>query len=128
MVSSHLYHFYGASNIAQRGGFAALEEAGWTQTTQQTRFYLENAEMIKRALGKLHLKVYGGTNSPYLWAQFKNRKSWDVFQEILEKYHIVTTPGAGFGPSGESFVRFSAFGSRENVILATERMQKFLNG
>ena len=39
------------------------------------------------------------------------QKSWDVFAEILEKCNIVTTPGSGFGPAGEGFVRASAFGA-----------------
>ena len=54
---------------------------------------------------------------------YPHRKSWDVFQEILEKYHIVTTPGSGFGPSGEGFIRFSAFSQRKNILLAMERLQ-----
>lgn len=40
------------------------------------------------------------------------KPSWDVFAEILERCNIVTTPGSGFGPAGEGFVRASAFGSR----------------
>ncbi len=34
-----------------------------------------------------------------------------MFAEILEKCNIVTTPGSGFGPAGEGFVRASAFGA-----------------
>lgn len=54
---------------------------------------------------------------------FPGRKSWEVFSEILEKTHIVTTPGSGFGPAGEGFVRVSAFGHREDVVEATERLK-----
>jgi len=39
----------------------------------------------------------------------------DVFTDILERCDIVTTPGSGFGPGGEGFVRASAFGSRDNI-------------
>jgi len=38
----------------------------------------------------------------------------------------VGTPGSGFGPSGEGFFRLSAFGHRENVIEAVERIKKNL--
>ena len=38
--------------------------------------------------------------------------SWDVFATILERCNLVTTPGSGFGPAGEGFVRASAFGHR----------------
>jgi LL-diaminopimelate aminotransferase len=68
--------------------------------------------------------VYGGLNAPYLWVRFKDRNSWDVFQDFLENYHLITTPGVGFGPSGENFIRFTAFGHRKNVLLAVERLGK----
>ncbi len=114
--------FNGASNIAQEGGMAVLQD-GWDETAELIQFYLENAQIIKTVLEEQDLKVYGGNNSPYLWVEFTNRKSWDVFQEILEKYHIVTTPGSGFGPAGEGFIRFSAFAHRSHIMLACKRLK-----
>ncbi len=61
---------------------------------------------------------------PHCNPHSQGRKSWDVFAEILEKCNIVTTPGSGFGPAGEGFVRASSFGTRENVLEAVERFQK----
>ena len=116
--------FNGASNIAQAGGLAVLEDEGLKATQEMVGFYLENAEIIKQALQKAGYEVFGGVEAPYLWARFPDRKSWDVFQEILEKTHIVTTPGLGYGPSGEGFVRFSAFGHRENILEAANRLSK----
>lgn len=119
--------FNGASNIAQQGGIAVLEEAGWTETEKLIQYYHENTKMIKSLLVQQGIEVYGGENAPYLWVHFKNRKSWDVFQELLEKYHIITTPGSGFGPSGEGFIRFTAFGNRNNILLAMKRLDKNLS-
>lgn len=115
--------FNGASNIVQQGGIAALEDAGQKEIAKLTHFYLENAKIIRNCLEKAGFNVYGGINAPYLWVEFKNRKSWDVFQEILEKYHVITTPGAGFGSNGEGFVRFTAYGNRNNILTATDRLQ-----
>jgi LL-diaminopimelate aminotransferase len=39
---------------------------------------------------------------------------------------VVGTPGSGFGPSGEGFYRLSAFGGRENVLEAIDRIKKNL--
>jgi len=39
---------------------------------------------------------------------------------------MVGTPGSGFGPSGKGYFRLSAFGHRENVIEAVERIKKNL--
>ena len=115
--------FNGASNIAQYGGMAALEDAGLAEMKSLIAYYMENAKIIKKALDAKGLKTCGGVNAPYVWAHFPGRKSWDVFTEILEKCQIVTTPGSGFGPAGEGFVRSSAFGHREDFIEAVKRLE-----
>jgi aspartate/methionine/tyrosine aminotransferase len=71
-------------------------------------------------------QAYGGDNSPYVYVDLGGKKSWDMFSEILEKAQIVTTPGAGFGPGGEGFIRLSAFASKENVDEACTRLQKVM--
>ena len=114
--------FNGASNVAQLGGLAALEPAGLAEMRGLTDFYLGNAALIGAALRRLGISCLGGDNAPYLWAHFPGRSSWDVFTEILEKCHVVTTPGSGFGPAGEGFVRFSAFGHRADVEEACRRL------
>lgn len=116
--------FNGASNIAQAGGSAVLEEKGLKEISFLTNFYLENTQIIKESLEALGYEVFGGENAPYLWVRFRGQESWDVFQQFLEKFHIVTTPGSGFGPSGEEFIRFTAFGHRENILQAVERLKK----
>ena len=87
-------------------------------------FYKENTNIIVDTFKSLGFNVYGGTNAPYVWVHFPGRSSWDVFGEILEKTHVVTTPGSGFGPGGEGFVRVSAFGHRENILEACRRFKQ----
>lgn len=117
--------FNGASNIAQFGGMAALEDKGIAEMREIVTFYMENAAIIKKVLDKKGITSFGGINAPYVWAHFPGRKSWDVFAEILEKCHIVTTPGSGFGPAGEGFIRFSAFGHREDFLEAARRLERW---
>jgi len=50
--------------------------------------------------------------------------SWEFFDYLLQEYGIVGTPGAGFGQQGEGFFRFTAFGRREDVLKAIERLSK----
>ncbi|GHV69193.1 LL-diaminopimelate aminotransferase [Spirochaetia bacterium] len=117
--------FNGASNIAQAGGLAALDAEGLTEIRRLCDFYLGNAALIRESLEKLGISsITGGDNSPYIWARFPGRDSWDVFTEILEKCHVVTTPGSGFGPAGQSFIRFSAFGHRADVEEACARLER----
>ncbi|MDA3798866.1 MAG: LL-diaminopimelate aminotransferase [Kiritimatiellae bacterium] len=118
--------FNGASNIIQKGGIACLEDEGWSVVEERISFYMENARLIREALQELGITVYGGDNAPYIWAHFPGKNSWDVFEDILESCHVVSTPGAGFGATGNEFVRFSAFGHRDNVLEAIERLKKKL--
>lgn len=118
--------FNGASNIAQGGALKALEDEGLQEIYAQTNFYLENAKIIADTLTKKGLQVYGGNNAPYLWVKWPAKDSWEAFAWLLEKAHIVTTPGAGFGPGGEGFVRFSAFGHRQDILEATNRLERLL--
>jgi len=121
--------FNGASNIAQRGGLASLDAKGLAETRALTDYYLENARLIREALEgpnfkALGVEIFGGDNAPYVWARFPGKKSWDIFDKILRECHVVCTPGAGFGPAGENFIRFSSFGHREQVQEACSRLSK----
>jgi len=118
--------FNGASNIVQYGMLMSMEEDGVKEMKENIAFYMENAKIIKKALNDVKIKTYGGENAPYIWAEFPGKKSWDVFESILEKANIVTTPGSGFGPAGEGYMRFSAFGHRKDVLEAAERIRKKL--
>jgi LL-diaminopimelate aminotransferase len=114
--------FNGASNVAQYGALAALDDEGMQEMEQTVGYYMENAAIIKQALTDLGVTTYGGVNSPYVWAHFPGQDSWDVFEGILQKAHVVTTPGQGFGPAGAGCIRFSAFGHRADVTEATQRL------
>lgn len=122
--------FNGASNIVQQGGLAALDEEGLKDMKRTIDYYLENVRAIAETLrgenfSKAGVKIYSTGNSPYVWAYFPNCKSWEIFDKILDKCHVVTTPGSGFGAAGEGFLRFSAFGHHEAVQEACERLKKF---
>lgn len=115
--------FNGASNVAQAGGMGCLTAEGFQAMQGLVGYYKENCKIIKDTFVKMGFEVHGGTNAPYVWVGFDGRPSWEVFAEILEKCDLVTTPGSGFGPSGEGFVRVSAFGHREDVEEACRRLE-----
>ncbi len=119
--------FNGASNIAQAGGFAVLSGEGYAESRALVDYYMENARIIREGLQEVGLTVYGGVNSPYIWAKTpKAMPSWAFFDLLLDKCHVVVTPGAGFGPAGESFVRVSSYGHRENVVRAIASIKENL--
>jgi len=116
--------FNGASCIVQAGGVAALSPEGRQEMQGLVTYYLENARIIRDALAELGITVFGGDNAPYVWLQAPGgMDSWGFFDKLLTECHVVGTPGAGFGPSGEGYFRLSAFGHRENVEEAVARIR-----
>lgn len=119
--------FNGVPYIIQRAAEAVYSDEGQAQTKADIAYYLENARIIREGLSEAGFTVYGGVNAPYVWAQIPNGMgSWEFFDLLLEKAAVVTTPGVGFGPSGEGFVRFTAFGDRNSTIEAIDRIKKML--
>lgn len=117
--------FNGASNISQAGGLAALSGEGWRQCRELVGYYLENARVIRKGLASIGLTCHGGLNSPYVWVRAPlDMTSWDFFDLLLEKAHVVVTPGSGFGPAGEHYVRVSAYGHREDVVEAVGSIER----
>ncbi len=123
----HCTKFNGVSYPVQRGAAAIYSPEGRQQARQIIDFYLANAGLVRGALAKLGLKVYGGVNAPYVWLKTPgNSTSWDFFDKLLQEAHLVGTPGSGFGACGEGYFRLSAFNSRSNVEEAVRRFAKIV--
>ena len=117
--------FNGVPYIIQRGAEAVFTEEGIKEIKENIDYYLQNAKLMTDTLTELGIWFAGGINSPYVWLRCPNNmKSWDYFDYLLEEANIVGTPGTGFGEGGEGYFRLTAFGSRENVIEAMDRLRK----
>lgn len=116
--------FNGVSYITQRGAAAAYSDEGYAQLQSVIADYMENARIIREGLQSAGYTVYGGVNAPYIWLRVPHGDSWRFYDELLERHHIVGTPGAGFGRAGEGYFRMTAFATRENTIRAMERITK----
>ena len=85
---------------------------------------MENARLIREGLTAMGYTAYGGVNAPYIWLKTPDdMKSWDFFDYLLEKAHVVGTPGSGFGAHGEGYFRLTAFGTHENTRAALDRIR-----
>lgn len=115
--------FNGVPYIVQKGAAAVFTAEGQKQVTENINYYKRNAKLIANALKSKGIWFTGGENSPYIWLKC-GMPSWDYFDQLLLKYQIVGTPGAGFGKNGEGFFRLTAFGSYENTQKAVTFLQK----
>jgi LL-diaminopimelate aminotransferase len=116
--------FNGPSILSQKGGLALFGEGCLEEVKAQISYYMENAKILKKALLAKGHTIYGGENAPYLWVYTPAMSSWDAFEHYLECYHLVVTPGVGFGSAGEHFVRISAFGYRDHIQEAALRLSE----
>ena len=119
--------FNGASYVIQRGAAAIYTDEGEEQIDRNIDYYHRNATVIREGLEAAGFTVYGAVDSPYAWCRTpEGTSSWEFFDELLEKANIITTPGAGFGPSGEGYIRLTAFGAAEDATEAMDRIGKMM--
>ncbi len=129
---SQLWHrrqstkFNGTSYISQRAAEAIYTPEGKAQVQATIDYYMENAQQMLTTLRDLGYECYGGENAPYVWMRTPHdTPSWQFFEELLYGANVVCTPGVGFGPSGEGYVRFTAFGSHETTAEALKRIEQW---
>ena len=121
--------FNGTSYISQRAAEAIYTPEGKEQVKATIGYYMQNAHKILSTLHALGYEVYGGENAPYIWMRTPDAiGSWQFFEALLYGANVVCTPGVGFGPAGEGYVRFTAFGSHEKTDEALERIKAWSKG
>ncbi|MBR1463484.1 MAG: LL-diaminopimelate aminotransferase [Prevotella sp.] len=120
--------FNGTSYISQRAAEATYTPEGREQVKATISYYMTNARLMRESLTRMGFKVYGGENAPYLWMKTPDgTTSWSFFEQLLYGAQVVCTPGVGFGPSGEGFVRLTSFGNREDCEEALHRIGEWLH-
>ncbi len=118
--------FNGTSYISQRAAEATYSPEGKKQVKEVIDYYMTNAKIMREALIDMGYTVYGGQNAPYLWVKTPNNEtSWEFFERLLYGAHVVCTPGVGFGPAGEGYIRLTSFGEREDCLKALERIRQW---
>ena len=117
--------FNGVSYPVQKAAAAVYSDEGWAQVKEIIDYYMANAKIIREGLTAAGITCFGGVNAPYIWLKTpEGMTSWDFFDKLLNECFVVGTPGSGFGPSGEGYFRLSAFGDRENVETAVQRIRE----
>ena len=115
--------FNGVPYVVQRGAAAVYTPEGRAQIMANIDYYRANAKVIREGLSAAGLACFGGVDAPYIWLKTPGGAgSWEFFDRVLAEANVATTPGAGFGPSGEGYIRLTAFGGAEATKAAVERV------
>ena len=104
----------------QWAGIAALE-GDQAPLRQAIATYQQRRDLLVDGLTKAGWAVPKPSASFYVWARVPGKESSMAFaRRLLERSHVVITPGVGFGPSGEGYVRLA-------LTVPTERIQEAVN-
>jgi LL-diaminopimelate aminotransferase len=115
----------GVSYVVQRAAEAIYSRKGKIEIQELVNYYLTNASLIRAELISAGFEVYGGISSPYVWFKTPNNQpSWKFFHQLLYEHQVIGTPGVVFGMSGEGYMRFTGFNSREQTLEAINRLRK----
>ncbi len=117
----------GAPKFVQRAAAFALghyKNADKPQMVKDNiRVFKERRDVLVKGLRDLGFKVDLPKGTFYLWFKV-NEQSQRFADRMLNDAGVVVTPGVGFGPSGEGYVRMAITQSRTRIEEALTRMEK----
>ena len=112
------------------GVFQAVQEAGIAALSgdqacveDSRRIFQRRRDSTMKALAKVGLRARTPRATFYIWVETpKPYSSTDFATRVLEETAVVITPGTGFGPNGEGYVRLSLTVSDGRLAEALERI------
>lgn len=108
----------------QVAGIAALEDKG-VFLDKLNKIYQERCDALVDGFNSLGWKVNKPKATFYIWAPVPpGYTSSELCQMLLEKAHIVVTPGTGFGENGEGYIRIALTISASRIKQAVARIKK----
>ena len=110
----------------QWAGIAALD--GDQEPLQRIiATYQERRDLLIEGLGAAGWQITKPSASLYLWTRVPTKESsMACASRVLERAHVVLTPGVGFGASGEGYVRLSLTVATGRLREAVDRLSKVL--
>ena len=91
---------------------------------ERNNIYQARRDKLIPALANLGLRVQSPVAGLYIWAGIpEGYSSAEYATLLLDELDIVVTPGSGYGPSGEGYLRFSLTLSDDDLDKAITRLQ-----
>ncbi len=114
----------GVFSAIQKAAVAALEKADEDQVALR-KVYQRRRDLFVEGMRKAGWPVEPMKATFYVWTPVpKGTGSIEFCRRLLEEGHVVTTPGVGFGPSGEGFFRVSLTSDEARIQEAVSRLAK----
>ena len=116
----------GLFDTVQRAAVVALtDEREFPR--QMSAVYARRRDLLVDALAQIGLDVEPPKATPYFWVRVPEGHTSESFASlVLERANVVVSPGPGYGPSGEGFVRLSLTVADERLEEAVRRIESSL--
>lgn len=119
-------------NNLDSGQFGAVQDAAIVALTDSQQCIKDMCELYQRRRDLVidALEAIGVTcNAPkatiYVWAQVPEGYTSEEFAtKVLEEAHVIVTPGSGYGPDGEGYIRISLTTPDDRLLEAIARMKE----
>jgi LL-diaminopimelate aminotransferase len=96
---------------------------------EHNHIYERRRDRLVAALSKLGLRLRPPKASLYLWARVpEGMTSVQFATRLLDEAGVVVTPGIGYGPSGEGYIRLSLTIADERLEEGVRRMEALASG
>jgi LL-diaminopimelate aminotransferase len=116
----------GLFEALQRAAAAALTDAR-DFPRQMSKVYQRRRDLLVEALAQIGLDVEPPKATPYFWVRVPEGHTSASFASlVLDQANVVVSPGPGYGPSGEGFVRLSSTVPDERLEEAVRRIESSL--
>lgn len=115
----------GIFTAIQRAGIIALEGYARPELPAMRQMYRQRRDVLVAGLRSVGLEPNVPPATFYVWVRCpRDITSLEMVAALLEKCDIVATPGVGFGPSGDGYVRFALTVDVPKIEEAVERIRK----
>jgi alanine-synthesizing transaminase len=123
------YLDYGIFQPIQIAAITALRECE-EDPARICELYQSRRDVLVQGLAQAGWRVDSPRGSMFVWARipeaFAEMGSLAFAKLLMTDAHIAVSPGIGFGPLGEGFVRFSLIEDNHRIRQATSKIGEFL--
>lgn len=118
-------------NNLDSGQFTAVQDAAIAALTgsqdcvaELCALYGRRRDLVVGALRSIGVECNAPKATIYVWAKVPAGETSASFAtRLLEKAHVVVTPGSGYGPGGEGYIRISLTTPDDRLLEAAQRMK-----
>ena len=127
MMKIHQYSMLCAPITSQAAAIEALQNGKESVQEMKASYHQRRDYMVKR-LNDMGLDCHSPGGAFYVFPEVSKfgLKSKEFAMQLLEATNVAAVPGDAFGDCGEGFLRCCYATSMEQIVVAMDRMERFV--